>query len=185
MMSNPNAQNMWEGLVRWIEAAAPGKTAYAGMSEYASPAWHYGAALESAPPTWSFLYEQIARGRATEIALYGDMIAHAVTLTGAKFDDANGNQHWDSAETARILYIDPNDPLPVTESALWQDPWGYLTFNWFNGGAVTDPYVVTIGAAYAGSAVPEPSTWLACAQVLLLAAWIGLGRRAHRRPRSL
>jgi hypothetical protein len=110
-------QTIWETTHYWLEDFAPG-TSVMGGRVYTNDLvhqWAGGETLETSNPwypEWDFLWDSLVAAQDITLGLrsssagYG---AHAVTLTGLAFDDADGDGLWDSGETPqKIGFSDPN-----------------------------------------------------------------------------
>jgi hypothetical protein len=94
-------ENVLPGKRAYIEdpARAPGKTRYQAVTN----------------PNWPFLLQELNRGEAIELSFaFLDaggtrLAAHAVTLTGLIWTDANGNGVVEARENGKLIIIDPAD----------------------------------------------------------------------------
>lgn len=162
-MYNPGSggssdKDWWEHKVWYIEDFAPNTTVFSGMIEANPAGWHDAADLIQGSPTWGFLWQEVADAENVEIKINipGESLAHALTLTSMKFNDANDNHQWDVGEARWIDYLDPNDPSQLFTGAVQPNLAGTrLEFYWDNLGA-NDPRWVTISGAFSESPVPEP-----------------------------
>ncbi len=112
--------------------------------------WYLGSALTAAAPTWQYLWGEVGDAEDIELKIdTGTSTAHAITLTGMKFNDTNGDGQWDNGETADIIYSDPNAPAAAFTAQVTLGVDGRLHFTW-------NAENVSIQGAFCES-VPEPS----------------------------
>ncbi|HLO40384.1 MAG TPA: hypothetical protein VK176_05115 [Phycisphaerales bacterium] len=157
----------WASKVGWLEDFAPGKTRYAAQmyGETDAKNWVMGKSIEAVYPTFSFLWNAINHGAAIELNVIDVPFkqAHAVTLVGLSFDDANKDKAWDKTEKLFMKFVDPNDPTgkekantqPV-ELTVGKD--GRFEFKWWQDGGQW-----YVDSALTETPVPSPATWVLAA----------------------
>lgn len=162
-VNGTSAQEMWEGKINYIEDKAPGSTIFGGMvnPNYDISTWIEKELLESAYPTFDWLFKQLVDGEDVEIGILGGLGGHALTLTSLSFEDNNNNNQWNPnlGETAKIDYLDPNNPTQLFMSDLSLNGTNnYLEFEWNNGGINTNENVYISLAFKESPKTPESST---------------------------
>jgi hypothetical protein len=100
--------NFIQGLARYAEARAPGRTQYLAQDYWAPTYWGNAPATKTQPdwvqgqtPTWSFLYDSLAKSAAVNVLFSANVgtSGHYVTVTGLT---------WDTSTNAGTLaYVNP------------------------------------------------------------------------------
>ncbi|MGA2770052.1 MAG: hypothetical protein ABSG26_04470 [Bryobacteraceae bacterium] len=176
-------EDWWEEKVHWIENNAPKNPTWVHGMVFPgddTTGWYRGDMLTKGYPTWDWLWTQLSNGQDVEIGIGLTGEGHVLTLTSLKFDDMNGDGKWEYwNETARIDYLDPNNPTQLFESDLTVNPNLSLGFEWHNGGA-NPPEFAALEVAYAESPAPEPGTLGSLLAAIALSAVVRSVRRTHR-----
>jgi hypothetical protein len=170
----------WTEKIDWIEGRVSGKTIYGGMvdPEVDISTWLYKEFLTSAFPSFDWLFKELKNGEDVELGILWvcddpttpgkiEKCGHALTLTSLSFNDSMDgsiyqNGMWDTlVESAKIDYLDPNNPTQLFSNDLVLDGNGSLAFIWKNGGVNPDTRV-NISLAFSESPrnIPESSTVL-------------------------
>jgi hypothetical protein len=162
-----NLAKWWATKVAWLEQHAPGKTRYSAQmyNEKTAKDWVQGKNIDPVYPTFQFMWDALNHGAAIELNLInvGFTNAHAATLVGMSFDDANNDKKWDKTEKLYLKFIDPNDPKggnkdnkqPV-EVTVGKD--GRFEFKWWQDGGQW-----YVDSALSETPVPGPATWILAA----------------------
>lgn len=171
LLTGTQVRDFYWGKYLYIEHQAPNRTIYAGETtpqtnwtvERPKPAW---VTERASGPSWSFIYEQLAKGADVEVLLAVSGVGIYLTVSGFHFNDGNGDGIINQGETAWIRYIDATTGL-AGQSNIWNDSDGRIVCDYQDGCFIT--------MAASESPVPLPSTLLLCGSGIL-GLW-GLGRK--------
>ncbi len=159
----------WTTKVAWLEDWAPGKTRYAAQmyNEPDAKNWVQGKNISSQYPTFTFMWDALNHGADIELNIInkGFTKAHALTLVGLTFGDANDNKKWDNGESLKMRFVDPNDPnqanagntqpraLSVGADGRFEFTWWQDKDTWYIDSALTEtPVPAPAAPALLGSA---------------------------------
>lgn len=153
----------WAAKVQWLEDYAPGKISYDAQmyNEKDAKNWNKGAGIEDCYPTIQFLWDSLNHGADIELNIIDVPFkkAHALTLVGLAFDDANDDKKWQAGEKLTMRFVDPNDPeqknkdniqpveLKVGTDGRFEFKWWQDQGQWYIDSALTET-------------VPGPATWV-------------------------